>query len=247
MKEGKKVALVTGGAKGIGKSTCIELAHQGWDVILHYNTSKENAEKIKKEIETLGRACYLVQADLTNENEIDEMVEKIKSIFPKIDLLVNNAALCIDTLFQEKTKENFQKVLDVNLLAPFLLSKKIGQMMYDEQEGCIINISSTNGIDKYYPMSIDYDASKAALISLTHNLAMQFAPYVRVNAIAPGWVATESEMKDIDEVYKKMEEEKIFLGRFARPDEIANVIAFLASNKASYVNNSVIRVDGGTY
>lgn len=245
--EEKKVALVTGGAGGIGEATCKELAREGWNIILHYHTSEKKAFQIKKEIESIGHTCILVKADLTKENEIDEMIEKIKKEFLKIDLLVNNAAVCIDTLFQDKTKENFQKVLDVNLLAPFLLSKKIGQMMYENQSGNIINIASTNGIDKYFPMSIDYDASKAALLSLTHNLAMQFAPYVKVNAIAPGWVATENEIKDIDPEYKKMEEEKIFLGRFANPEEIANVIVFLASDKASYINNSIIRVDGGTY
>ena len=247
MKEEKRIALVTGGAGGIGEAICIELAKEGWSILLHYHTSQVKAEKIQKTIKTLGRECTIVQANLTQESEIDAMIEQIKEKYQRIDLLVNNAALCIDTLFQDKTKENFQKVLDINLLAPFLLSKKIGQMMYENQNGNIINISSTNGIDKYFPMSIDYDASKAALLSLTHNLSMQFAPYVRVNAIAPGWVATENEIKDIDSEYQRLEEEKIFLGRFAKPNEIANVVVFLASDKASYINNSIIRVDGGTY
>lgn len=119
--------------------------------------------------------------------------------------------------------------------------------MYEQKSGVIINISSTNGLDKYYPMSLEYDASKSALISLTHNLSLQFAPYIRVNAIAPGWVATESELKLLDENYIKDEEEKILLKRFAKESEIADVVVYLASDKASYINNSVIRVDGGTY
>ena len=119
--------------------------------------------------------------------------------------------------------------------------------MFDNKKGSIINISSTNGINKYFPMSLDYDASKAGVNSLTHNLAMQYAPYIRVNAIAPGWVMTENEMKDLDDEYIKSEEEKIFVKHFAKPIEIAKVVSFILSDDASYINNQVISVDGGMY
>ncbi|MBQ2409056.1 MAG: SDR family oxidoreductase [Bacilli bacterium] len=154
--------------------------------------------------------------------------------------------MAIDTLFEDKTVENFKKTLNVNLIGTFLMSKYIGEIMYNNKKGNIINISSTNGIDTYYPMSLDYDASKAGVISLTKNLAVQYAPYVRVNTIAPGWVNTEMN-KELDDEFINNENKKILLNRFGEPEEIAKVILFLASDDASYINGTVIRVDGGNY
>ena len=175
------------------------------------------------------------------------MVKKIKTNFSHVDYLINNAALCLDSLYGDKTKKNFMKTLEVNVVGTFLLSRLIGDLMYENKKGSIVNISSTNGINKYYPMTIDYDASKAAVNSLTHNLSLEYAPYVRVNAIAPGWVKTENEMKDLDLEYIKSEEEKIFLKRFAEEEEIAKIVSFLLSDDASYINNQIIIADGGTY
>ncbi|MGM9834970.1 MAG: SDR family NAD(P)-dependent oxidoreductase [Bacilli bacterium] len=242
-----KVALVTGSSKGIGAAIIKELAKNNCNVIINYNHSEKEALALQEEIKEYNIKSLVIKCDITNEEQVDNMIKEIIDTFGRIDILVNNAALAIDTLFSDKTTLNFRKVLDTNLVAPFYLSKSIGNIMYEQKKGIIINVSSTNGIDKYFPMSIDYDASKAALISLTHNLAMQYAPYIRVNAIAPGWVATESEMKDLDEEYIRTEEDKIFLNRFGKPEEIADVIVFLASDKASYINNTIIRVDGGTY
>ena len=117
--------------------------------------------------------------------------------------------------------------------------------MIDSRYGKIINIASTNGINTYYPMCFDYDASKAALISLTHNLAIQFAPYVNVNAIAPGFIGTEKELEGYDEQFLKSETEKILLRRYGEPQEVAHLVRFLISEEASYINNSIIRIDGG--
>ena len=182
---------------------------------------------------------------MTKEEEIKEMVGISINKFKKIDVLINNAGIAIDTTFEDKTKENFIKIIDTNLIAPFLVSKYVGECMLKEKQGSIINISSTNGIDTYYEYSLDYDASKAGLISLTHNLALHFAPYIRVNCVAPGWIKTEMN-KNLDEEYKKSEESKILLKRFAEPEEIAKVVYFLSTDDAKYINNETIRVDGGT-
>ena len=240
-----KVVLVTGSSHGIGKATIIEFAKKGCNVIINYNQSKKEALALKKQIESLYPIKVLaIKADISNEEEVINMINKIISTFGRIDILVNNAGIAIDTTFEDKTKENFQKILDVNLIGTFLVSKYASIYMIKQKHGKIINVSSTNGIDTYYPYSLDYDASKAGLISLTHNLSKQLAPYINVNCVCPGWVNTPMN-NDLDSEYIKEEIAKINLRRFARPEEIAKVILFLASEDASYVNNAIIRVDGG--
>ena len=172
------------------------------------------------------------------------MVEKVLEHFSKIDVLINNAALCQDNYFYEKTSLEFQNVIATNLIGPFLTSKYVGEHMLEQKSGVIVNISSTNGIDTMETYSMDYDASKAGVISLTKNYAKALAPYVRVNAIAPGWTKTDAVL-EMNPNYLKEEEKKILLARFAKPEEIANVVAFLASDDASYINGTIIRVDGG--
>ena len=246
MKE--KVALITGGASGLGATISEFLASKNINLIINYNTSSDKALSLKEKLENKYNIKVLtIKCDISNEIEVNNMVNLITKEFDHIDYLVNNAALCIDSLYNDKTKDNFMKTLEVNVVGTFLVSKLVGNLMYEQKYGSIVNLSSTNGIDKNFPMSLDYDASKAALNSLTHNLALQYAPYVRINAVAPGWVKTENEIKDLDEEYIKSEEEKIYVGRFAECEEIAKVIYFLLSDDASYINNQVIKVDGGMY
>lgn len=240
-----KTVLVTGASKGIGEQIAYKFASKNYNVIINYNTDFKNALRIKNDIETKYNVkAITIKCDVSKEEEVKQMVEQSIKEFGSIDCLVNNAGIAIDTLFEDKTAENFRKILDVNLVGAFLVSKYVGEYMLKEKSGKIINISSTNGIDTFYPMSIDYDASKAGMISLTHNLALQYAPYINVNAIASGWVETEM-TKDLDEEFIMEEQEKIFLKRFAKPEEIANVVFFLASDEASYINGEIIRVDGG--
>lgn len=248
MQDKRKVVLVTGSSKGIGASCILEFAKNNYNVVINYNQSKKEALQLEKEIKNKYNVdCICIKCDITQEQDIQRMIDLTVEAFGKIDVLVNNAGIAIDTIFDQKTKENFMKTLETNLVGTFLVSKYVSQIMLKNKGGTIINIASTNGIDTNYPMCLDYDASKAGIISLTHNLALQFAPDIRVNCVAPGWVGTENELKDLDLEYIKSEEEKIFLKRIAKPEEIANVVLFLASDKASYINNEVIRVDGGIY
>lgn len=241
----EKVALVTGSSRGIGAATIMEFAKKGYSVVINYVNSEEEAMALKKQVEEEYHVASLaIKADVSREEEVSNMIEEVIHTFGHIDCLVNNAGIAIDTLFEDKTVENFRKTLDVNLIGTFLVSKYVGKYMLKEKKGSIINISSTNGIDTVYPMSLDYDASKAGVISLTRNLAIQYAPYIRVNSVAPGWVLTDMN-QELDSEFIKEECESILENRFADPSEIAKVVVFLASDDASYINNEVIRVDGG--
>lgn len=241
----RKTVLITGGSRGLGCACALKFAQLGYNVIINYNNSLKEAVSLEAYLkENYNISVLLVKADISKEDEVINMLNVIKNSFQKVDCLVNNAGIAIDTLFEDKTVQNFRKIIDVNLIGTFLVSKHIGSLMLKEKSGTIINVSSTNAIDTYYPYSLDYDASKAGVISLTHNLARQFAPYIRVNCVAPGWINTEMN-KELDKEFIKEENKKILLGRFSEPSEIANVIAFLASHEASYINGSVIRVDGG--
>lgn len=243
----RKVVLITGASRGIGAETAKLFASNNYDVVIGYYKEELLAKEVENEIKNKYNVeTMLVCVDISAEEDVKKMVEEVIHKFSRIDVLVNNAAISIDTLYQNKTVENFRKTIDTNLIGTFLVSKYVGNYMYEHKTGTIINISSTNGMHQYFPMCLDYDASKAAIISLTHNLAVQYAPYLRVNAIAPGWVATENEMKELDKEYIELEEQNIFMHRFAQPLEIAKVIYFLASDDASYINNEVICVDGGT-
>lgn len=240
----KKVVLITGASSKIGEAISRELI-KDYEVILHYNTNENRITTLKEELEKeYNKKVLTIRCNLSCEEEIDNMLKEIYSQYQNIDILINNAAITIDTFFEDKTKENFIKTLDVNLVAPFLLSKKIGPKMKENKDGIIINISSTNGIDTPYIESIDYDASKAGLISLSNNLANYLSPYVRVNTVCPGWINTDIN-KDLDKDFVAKEIDKILLGRFGEPEEVSHLIKFLVSDEAKYINNSIIRIDGG--
>ena len=243
----KVVALVTGSNRGIGASCIEEFAKNGVNVIINYCHHEKEAKDLEKHIrETYHVDVLTIKCDISNEEEVENMVNTAIDYFGKIDILVNNASIARDTLLLDKNVKEFKRILDVNLIGTYLCSKYVGRVMLELKKGRIINISSTNALDTYYPESCDYDASKAGIVSLTHNFAREFAPFVNVNCICPGWVKTPmNQGLSISQIYD--EKKKILLGRFAEPEEIAKVVLFLASSKANYINDSIIRVDGGKY
>ena len=240
----KKTAIITGSSRGIGAATALYFAEKGFNIVINYVSNKEAADNLSKEInEKYQVDTLVVRCDVSNEREVINMLQLTKERFGRIDVLINNAGIAIDTTLEDKTVDNFHRTLDVNLIGTFLTCKYIGTYMKEQGYGSIVNISSTNGIDSFYPYSMDYDASKAGVISLSHNFAIEYAPTIRVNCVAPGWVNTEMN-KELDEEYIKEECEHILLGRFSEVEEIAKEIYHVAV-ESTYLNDSVIKVDGG--
>lgn len=241
---GSKTAIITGSSRGIGAKTAEVFASHGYNVVINYVKDEESAQTIALKIQKEYNVNTLViKCDISNEKEVLNLLEQVTTKFKTIDVLINNAAIAIDTTLEDKTIDNFHKILDVNLLGTFLTCKHIGTFMKKQGYGSIVNISSTNAIDSYYPYSMDYDASKAGVISLTHNFAIEYAPAIRVNCIAPGWTMTDMS-KDLDDDFYKEECSHILLGRFAESEEIAKEIYHVAV-ESSYMNDSIIKIDGG--
>ncbi len=242
-----KVVLITGGSRGIGRATAIAFAKEGYDVCFTYNTNTDMAKSLLTELAQYGGLYQALRCDISQEAQVRQLVTDFCKKYSHLDVLVNNVGISIDNVFENKTVEDFQKIINVNLIGTFLVSKYFGEMMYANKKGKIINLSSTNGINTYYPMCMEYDASKAGINSLTHNLAMQFAPFVNVNAVAPGFIKTDTEINAMNDDFVKTEEKKIFVRRAGKPEEVADLILFLASEKADFINNEIIRIDGGIY
>ena len=243
----KVVALVTGSNRGIGASCIEEFAKKGVNVIINYCHHEKEAKDLEKHIkENYNVEVLTIKCDISKEDEVEEMINTITDHFGGLDILVNNASVSRDSLLLDKNIKEFKRVLDVNLIGTYLCSKYAGKVMLNQKRGKIINISSTNAIDTYYPESCDYDASKAGVISLTHNFAREFAPFINVNCICPGWVKTPmNKGLSLEQIAK--EKKKILLNRFAEPIEIGKMVVFLSSSNADYVNDSIIRIDGGKY
>lgn len=239
-----KVVLITGASRGIGKATALLFAKDGAKVVVNYHTSEREAKKVTNEIEKIGGMATAIKCDVSDENQVKQMIDKIAETYGQVDILVNNAAVVYDASIFERGVDQWKRTLDVNLLGSFLCSRYVSKLMLKNKHGKIINVSSTSGIYNYNPDSIDYDVSKAGVIALTKNLAKALAPTIQVNAVAPGWVDTEMN-KDLSKAFVDTETEGIYLKRFSQPEEIARVILFLASEDASYMTGSVIVVDGG--
>lgn len=236
----KKTVLITGGGVGLGAELSRKFAEEKYNIIFTYLRSEYDSLKLKEEL--ISKYKVKVDAyhvDVSDEEEVEEMFSKIDSI----DVLINNAAFNNDCEWDEKDALGFQQILNTNVIGTYVMIKNATPLL-KKTNGNVVNIASTNGIDTMYPESLDYDASKAGVINMTKTLAGVLAPEIRVNAVAPGWIETRR-TEDMNPDLKKNEMKKIALGRFANCKEIAEVVYFIASPKASYMTGSIVRVDGG--
>ncbi len=237
-----KIALVTGASRGIGKAIALELAEQGSDVIVNYNKNEKEAVEVVNQIKSKGARCASFRADVSDFDEVKLMFENIKKEFGFIDILMNNAGIIMDKTLQNMEVNEWGKVIDVNLNSVYNVTKNALPLL--RKKGRIINMSSIVALDGNFGQT-NYAASKAGIIGFTKSLAKELGKHeITVNAIAPGFIDTEI-LKSIPSARKKEFESIIPLGRMGKPEEVANLVAFLASEKASYITAEVIPVNGG--
>lgn len=240
-----KTALITGSSRGMGEAEAYEFASRGYDVIVHYVNSRDKAEKISSELtEKYGVRSVAIKADLSKEDEVRNLAESALKEFSKVDVLVNNAGIALYSDFDDKKIADFESSMKINFYAPFLLTQILGKEMIKNKYGKIINIATIDVMTTYNAESAEYDASKAALINLTKTSSLQFQPYVNVNCVCPGWVATDMN-KDLPKELIDYQTSKTCKGRMAKPEEVAKLVAFLASDDAEFIDGEVIKIDGG--
>lgn len=239
-----KCALITGATRGIGKQIAITLAKQGYNIALNYRKENEELENTKKEIEKIGVQVLAVKGDVANFEECENFVKQVIERFGQIDVLVNNAGITKDMLLMRMKKEDFEQVIDTNLVGTFNVTKNVVPYMMKARSGRIINISSVVGISGNAGQT-NYSASKAGIIGFTKSLAKEIASRnILVNAVAPGFI--ETNMTDVlkDDVKQEIAK-NIPLKRMGTAQDVANVVKFLASDDSSYITGQVINVDGG--
>lgn len=241
-----KTVLITGARRGLGKVLAIKYSSEGYNVVLNDFEDEDILNKIKDDLESkYNNQCLVIFGDISNEDVVIRMLDKLKSNNIKLDVLINNAAIVTDIELDDRDTKVFDETMHNNVTGTYLMCKYIGKYMYDTNElSRIINISSTNGIDCNFPTSIDYDASKAAINSLTKNFAIEYAPRILVNAVAPAWMNTEMN-SDLPADLIEEETSRIYLRRFAEPEEVANFVYFLGSDQNTYINNQIMVIDGG--
>lgn len=237
----ERVAIVTGGTTGIGKEIALTLAQDGFDVVINYLTYDES---VKTEIESMGRKCMMIEGNVTSMEDMEKMTKEVMDTLGRIDVLVNNAGITRDTLLIRMSEEDFDSVIDVNLKGVFCTMKNIVPIMMKQKSGRIINISSVVGVHGNAGQ-VNYSASKAGILGMTKSLAQEVASRgILVNAVAPGFIATRMTDK-LNDAQKEHILNQIPLKRMGMPKDIANAVAFLASDKASYITGQTLVVDGG--
>jgi len=245
-----RVAIVTGSSRGIGKAIALALAREEAHVVVNYSTNVQAAEKVAEEIRALGREALVIRADVSKRADVDQMVERVVDKFGRIDVLVNNAGVCTVRPAEVMSEEDWDRDIDIDLKGVFLCSQAVGRVMMKQNGGNIINIASMVA-EIALPGHAAYCAAKAGVISLTKVLAIEWAKHnIRVNAIAPGFIETEMVSEMVAKGLRSKEElesikKRAPMRRLGRPEEIARLALFLASEESEFMTGETIFMDGG--
>lgn len=239
-----KIALVTGGSRGIGRAIALELGSRGANVVVNYAGNEQKAEEVVQELHQLGVKAFKIKANVADENEVKEMVKQVVKEFGRLDILVNNAGITKDNLLMRMKVEEFDDVINTNLKGAFLCTKAVTRQMMKQKSGRIINIASVVGVSGN-PGQANYVAAKAGVIGLTKTTAKELASRnILVNAIAPGFIQTD--MTDVlTDEQKDAILSNIPLEKLGEPEDVAKTVCFLASDDAKYITGQTIHVDGG--
>lgn len=240
----KQTAIVTGGSRGIGRAVAVRLAKDGMNLVINYRGNSAAAEETERMCRELGAEVLLVQGDVSRAEDCEKLAAQAKEAFGRVDVLVNNAGITRDGLLARMTEEEFRAVLDVNLVGPWNMMKAVNRIMMKQRYGRIVNLSSVTGLMGNMGQT-NYAAAKSGILGMTKSYAREVASRgITVNAVAPGFIDT-----DMTEAMPEGAKDKIItgipMGRTGKPEDVAEAVAFLASEQAGYITGEVLRVDGG--
>ena len=241
-----QVAIVTGGSLGIGAAIARALAEAGANVAINYRKHDTEANQVVKDIETMGRKGAAIKADVSNFQDAEKMVNEVVNEFGKLDILVCNAGINRDAVIWKMTEEQWDAVMNINLKGYFNYARLVTPIFKDQNSGKIVNITSINGLRGKFGQS-NYSATKGGIIAMTKSFAKELGKYnINVNAIAPGMILTDM-MMQIPDKFKEIAINETVLGRLGEPEDVANLVVFLCSDKAIHITGEVIQIDGGQY
>ncbi len=241
-----KIAIVTGGTRGIGRAIALDLAANGADIAINYRKSVDLAKELAEIIRGMGRRALVIQADVSSFDDAQAMVEKVLNDFGQVDILVNNAGMNWDGVVWKMSEEQWDRVISVDLKGTFNYTRAVTPIFREQGSGKIVNITSINGLRGKFGQT-NYSAAKAGVIGFTKACARELGRYsVNVNSVAPGLIETEM-VKEAPQKVRDMALAEIVLGRLGLPDEVAYVVTFLCTDKARHITGQVIQVDGGQY